>query len=525
MSTSFSTFRRAAVSLQRAGRWLRNSLPSTSLVVAGLAFTGFGFGAAASRAATTGGESPFGLDYRKPDQYLAQGRQTQLTPAELAELGPAILPRLSGRPAGLEQLAGLFEWLRGDFESWNAGGSTIGEATARELLLSKRLGGCHDFALVFAAITRVLGYPAVMVDTAGIDWIKNSTAGAKGPYTGHVFVEVYVDGRWILVDATNGTFVADGYDPGNPAIPLGKGYYVMCKGADTWGYGINSNQQLQQLMNETAQRLQGVALAMPEYEVRRWKAAAAPPLGANRVAAEQSWPSRGKPELYANGKIKSCVLAGETSIGNVLLPAGTSISFSRSGIPEECTLGKAANVRGFMFPAGTRVRFGPQGRPAHCALPQDTIFHGVTLPAKSEIFFGNPYFGDPAAEGHPNRWRCWFPEKTRVQGHLCGATTDGVGQIFYRSGQLRAIWLQEVEEIDGVPCTSQTSGMPLRVRFYGTDRMVCFHESGRLQQALVARDCTIQGQRFKAGDIIRFTPDGALDPVTTTLRGKSRVGQ
>ena len=481
--------------------------------------------AVASPAAPTVNQTPFGIDYSHPKQYIEQGRQTLLTQAELAELAPEIVPRLNSRPAGLEQLANLFDWLRSDFASSNPGGSTIGATTARELLQSKSLSGCHDFALVFAAVARALGYPAVLADTAGLDWLKTAATGAKGRYIGHVFVEVFVDGRWILVDATNGPYVATGYDPGNPVIPLGKGYYAMRKGADTWGYGINSNQQLQQLMDETAKQLQGATFARPTYEIQKWTAAVAPSAGANRVGEGQSWPCRGKPELYSTGKIKSCVLARKSSSGNVLLPEGTSISFTRSGIPEECTLGKTATVRGYMFPTGTRVRFGPQGNPAHCTLPQDTVFRGVPLPAKSEVFFGNPYFGDPVAEGYPNRWRCWFSVKTRVQGHLCGATTDGVGQIFYASGQLRAIWLLEVEEIDGVPCASKTVGMPLRVRFYGTDRMVCFYESGRLQQAMVARDCTIQGQTFKAGDIIRLTPDGALDPIAPTLRGKIRVGR
>lgn len=489
-----------------------------------LALQGTGAPPASAGTAPSGQQSAFGIDYSHPEQYVAPGRQTLLTRAELAELAPDVLPSLNRRAAGIEQLAGVYKWLRSDFETWSGGGSTIGAITARELIQGKQLSGCHDFALVFAAGARVLGYPAVLVDAAGLEWARSATFGGKGRYVGHVFVEVFIEGRWILVDPTNGPYVASGYDPQNPVIPLGKGYYVMRKGADTWGYGITSNRQLQQLMDDTAMKLRGVAVALPSYDVQSWRAPTGPP-SARQPAATPEMPCRGKPERYANGRIKSGVLAREYSIGGAKLPEGTSISFTRDGSPEECTLGGAATLRGYVFPAGTRVKFGPQGRPFHCRLPQDLVFCGVPLPAKSEVFFSNPYFEDPKGENQPQTWRCWFPTKTRVQGHLCGATTDGVGQIFYTSGQLRALWLQENEEIDGVPCSSKTLGLPLRVLTYGTDRMACFYPNGRLQQAMVARDCTIQGQNFKAGDIIRLTPEGALDPIPTTLRGKNRFAR
>ncbi len=62
----------------------------------------------------------------------------------------------------------------------------------------------------------------------------------------------------------------------------------------------------------------------------------------------------------------------------------------------------------------------------------------------------------------------------------------------------------------------------MRLLFYGTDRMAWFYENGHLQQGLVARDCTIQGRNFKAGDIVRLTPDGQLDPIQKTLGASSR---
>ncbi len=220
---------------------------------------------------TTRYGSAFGIDYANPDPYRVPGKQTALTQAELDALDPEIFARLNSLPAGQAQLAGLFAWLHRDFESWRAGGSTIGVTTAQTLIKERRLGGCHDFGLVFAALARLLGYPAVMVDTAELGWLKTAAAGQKTGYSGHVFVEVFANGGWMLVDATNGPYVAQGYDPTNPVIPLGKGYYVMRKGLDSWDYGIHSNQQLQQLMDQTAQKLKGASWELPPYAVLRFK--------------------------------------------------------------------------------------------------------------------------------------------------------------------------------------------------------------------------------------------------------------
>lgn len=484
------------------------------LVIAALALAGIGFRAAASPTVPTGNQSPFGIDYSQPGQYVAPGRQTLLTQADLAELAPALLPRVTSQPTGLEQLAGVFEWLRGDFESWNAGGSTIGAATARELLESKRLGGCHDFALVFAAVTRGLGYPAVMVDTAGLDWLKTAATGAKGRYTGHVFVEVFVDGHWILVDATNGPYVAKGYDPGNPVIPLGRGYYAMRKGADTWGYGINSNQQLQQLMDETAKQLAGVAFSRPPYEIQKWMAVVAPPRGDEPTVEAQDWPCRGEPTLDAKGRMKACTLAREYIVVGTRLPAGTVIHFSE-GSPKTCTLGAEATVAGFRLPAATEVGFD-LGRLRYAKLAQTLTVRGNDFPAGSRIYFQTIWMPDI-----PGAWHCALPAPMVIQGHLC-ARGENLGQFYYPSGKLRATWLAADEEIDGVPCTTSKSVLRPRTLFYGLDTMVWFFENGRLQQAMLSRDCTLQGRVFKAANIVRLNADGTLDTTGETLGASSR---
>ncbi len=215
----------------------------------------------------------FGIDYARPEKYIMQGEQTALA-------DPSIVEPLRRKEQSLANLGEIYWWIAKGFKTYSAGGATIGQATANSLLAERRLGGCHDWGLVFAAIARQLGYPAVMVDTAGIPWIKQVQAGEKVGYSGHVFVEVFVANRWVLIDSTNNYYVESGYDPANPIIPLKAnfpgenserwGFYVMRKGVDTWGYGIRSNAELTRLMDETARQAKLELLPFPRYTFTRF---------------------------------------------------------------------------------------------------------------------------------------------------------------------------------------------------------------------------------------------------------------
>lgn len=211
----------------------------------------------------------FGIDYGHPEKYLAQGEQTRLS-------DPSIISALRRNEQSLAHLGEIYFWIKREFTTWTAGGSTIGKVTTDQLLAERRLGGCHDWALVYASIARELGYPVVMVDTGSIAWARQFQAGQPGQLAGHVFVEVFVAGQWVLVDSTNNWYVENRYDPANPVIPLKSsmaptGYYVMRKGVDTLGYGIRSNEEMIALLKDSARKLQIEALQYPSYNFQRFK--------------------------------------------------------------------------------------------------------------------------------------------------------------------------------------------------------------------------------------------------------------
>jgi transglutaminase-like putative cysteine protease len=214
-------------------------------------------------------QAAFDIDYANPQQNLEQGEQSQIS-------DPTVLDSLRTQEQSMDQLDKIYRWLHSEFTPNNNGGRSIGTVTVDQLLVERQLGGCHDYALIFAAVARHFGYPAVMADTYSIVWIKQFQAGEQDGYIGHVFVEVYVADKWVLVDPTNGWYLEGSYDPADPVIPLkGRiagssdeiyGFYVDRKGTDTWGYGITSPSELKKAMRELAGQLDLDAIVYPEYE-------------------------------------------------------------------------------------------------------------------------------------------------------------------------------------------------------------------------------------------------------------------
>jgi hypothetical protein len=216
----------------------------------------------------------FGIDYANPEQYLDPGDQTRIS-------SPEMLDQLRSNTKSLSHLRRIFLWKRKKFENYSAGGATIGVVTIDQLLEERRLGGCNDHGLVFASVVRESGYPAVMVFTASIAWMELFQADEAEQYIGHVFVEVYLDGKWVLIDSTNGHYVEEDYDPANPVIPLKGaiagsseevyGFYVTHKGIDQWDLGIHSRSDRYAMMDEAADQVVLESLVYPPYTFKNFK--------------------------------------------------------------------------------------------------------------------------------------------------------------------------------------------------------------------------------------------------------------
>lgn len=209
------------------------------------------------------------IDYHNPDNYLDPGDQSKITSKETVDMIRARFQKSSG----LEGLKDLYSWKNQEFDTYQGGGRLIGKTTIDLLLDERKLSGCSDDALVFSAVARYLGYPAVMVDTAGLEWAENFKLGLTTSYVGHVFVEVFVAPNWILVNPTSGEFVRE-YDPSNPVIPITSGdektgYYAVLKGKDMWDYGVKDPEMLKKKLREFATSFEPNEVKMPSYKIER----------------------------------------------------------------------------------------------------------------------------------------------------------------------------------------------------------------------------------------------------------------
>ena len=176
----------------------------------------------------------FGIDYDNPEKYLIPGEESDLKDSYLAEIRNAI-----GTPGhNIEDILRVCHWINQNFTFENAGGAMMGVNTVNELYEIKKFYGCHSLALIISSVLREFGIPAVMIETAGVQWAYDYKAGTVQSFSGHVMSEIYINDKWILLD-NNCTYVED-YDYLNPFIstmsPLPDDYFVFAKGVDIWDY-------------------------------------------------------------------------------------------------------------------------------------------------------------------------------------------------------------------------------------------------------------------------------------------------
>ena len=208
------------------------------------------------------------INYEKPELYLASGIQSSLDKKYSDEISTQITIESNN----IKGIAEIFHWKQDHFSTYSAGGKFIGQITVNQIMEEKTLSGCHDHALVLVSVFREYGFPAIMVDTAGIQWASDYSEGKREDFAGHVFVEVYVNNSWVLINSTSGEYVED-YDPYNPVIPMTNsdediGYFALLKGLDPEEYGITSLQQLKEYLIAFAEEVRYTDMSFPQYDIK-----------------------------------------------------------------------------------------------------------------------------------------------------------------------------------------------------------------------------------------------------------------
>jgi hypothetical protein len=98
-------------------------------------------------------------------------------------------------------------------------GLSVGYASAAEVAASRQ-GDCSEFSVLTAAMCRAVGIPARMV--VGVAYVKDF-AGLQDCFGGHAWVQAYVGGKWIGLDAAFKSVGLDGYGLGHIALAVGNG--------------------------------------------------------------------------------------------------------------------------------------------------------------------------------------------------------------------------------------------------------------------------------------------------------------
>ncbi|NUN52124.1 MAG: transglutaminase family protein [Planctomycetaceae bacterium] len=163
------------------------------------------------------------VDYAHPEKYL--DLPTKIGKKETLE---GIVEKVKAK-SPRETLAAIGTWISSNLK--NDGKLGYEFRTVDRILADGAFGGCQDHSEIFGYLARACGIPTVWVKTMDCDWIRmfRKTRDENRTWSGHVFLEVHLDGKWVLLDATQGVLY-DEYDTRQRILPGDR--YAYDKGGD-----------------------------------------------------------------------------------------------------------------------------------------------------------------------------------------------------------------------------------------------------------------------------------------------------
>ena len=185
------------------------------------------------------------IDYAQPSKYLAAGPLTSLSAENRARV-ESTLSWETIEEKSWSLVEGIYRYMRDErnFKSIGAEGAMIAKRSADQIFADTTLTGCHDWGIVLAATLRAFGIPAVYTDAASVSWaIKYLSGKDTVPFYVHVFIEAWIDDRWVLLNSTKPEAILS-HEFKDSLIDFQVGdnsrYYVMFKGLDPLDYGLRS---------------------------------------------------------------------------------------------------------------------------------------------------------------------------------------------------------------------------------------------------------------------------------------------
>ncbi|MEM9283572.1 MAG: transglutaminase domain-containing protein [Verrucomicrobiota bacterium] len=88
-----------------------------------------------------------------------------------------------------------------------------------DVFMERAFGGCADEGIACGVLLKAAGIPTVWVKTMDVPWIWDFKKGRSfQSWSGHVFLEVYAEGRWMLLNPGAKTIYRD-YSPDTRILP------------------------------------------------------------------------------------------------------------------------------------------------------------------------------------------------------------------------------------------------------------------------------------------------------------------
>lgn len=190
----------------------------------------------------------FKIDYENPQKYLIQGEQTQFvfSADELLKVKQDI-----GEIKTAKDLHKIILFMENNkIKNTKQEQEVTFKRTAKEIFESKvYIGGCTDYALVYATIARQLGIPTVYMATADLTWIKEYENGNGSRVNGHDTCESFIDGKWIHID-TSINWIDESYNKDSLVVKYKDEILrqVFWKGIDLFEINIRSVRDMTSLV-------------------------------------------------------------------------------------------------------------------------------------------------------------------------------------------------------------------------------------------------------------------------------------
>ena len=192
--------------------------------------------------------------------WLRQGPQSRVSSAitNIAQQISGITRR--------ERLYNSIDYIWNNFHYAKRFNNKMFKRTAKVLFRDKKLGGCADFALVAATLFRASQIPTRLIMTANADWMSRYKKNSLHITTGHIFLEVYLEDEWYLVDPVF-RFLFSEYRQELRSYPRRE--YFCLRGVDYWALGIYDIADLDKVYQARALRFDEKLYKDPAYPQKK----------------------------------------------------------------------------------------------------------------------------------------------------------------------------------------------------------------------------------------------------------------